>query len=84
MAKSGEYFENYILSEEIPYVNSFDDERLGLKKEILNGIYGSGYDRPSPIQRIGIKPIVEGRDLVLQSHSGTGKTATFLTGRFKD
>ncbi len=80
MAKSGEYFENYILSEEIPYVNSFDDERLGLKKEILNGIYGSGYDRPSPIQRIGIKPIVEGRDLVLQSHSGTGKTATFLTG----
>ncbi len=80
MAKTGEYFENYVLSEEIPYVNSFDDERLGIKQEILNGLYGMGFDRPSPIQRIGIKPITEGRDLVLQSHSGTGKTATFLTG----
>lgn len=78
MAK--EYFENYVLSEEIPYINKFDDERLGLKQELLNGIYGSGYDRPSPIQRIGIKPIVDGRDLVLQSHSGTGKTCTFLSG----
>lgn len=74
------YFENYVISEEYPFVDKFDDERLGLKKEILNGIYNYGFDRPSPIQRIGIKPIADGKDLVLQSHSGSGKTATFLIG----
>ncbi len=75
-----QYFENYVLSEPIPYVNRFDDGRLGLKTEILNGIFAMGFEKPSPIQRIGIKPIVDGRDLVLQSHSGSGKTATFVTG----
>ncbi len=74
------YFENYVLSEELPFINSFDDERLNLKKEILDGIYDHGFDRPSPIQRIAIKPIADGKDLVMQSHSGSGKTATFLTG----
>lgn len=74
------YFENYIISESYPFVDKFDDERIALKQEILNGIYNYGFDRPSPIQRIGIKPIAEGKDLVLQSHSGSGKTATFLIG----
>lgn len=80
MSKTGTYFENYVLSEPIPYIDRFEDERLGLKQEILNGIYNYGFERPSPIQRIGIKPIMDGRDLVLQSHSGTGKTGTFITG----
>lgn len=75
-----QFFENYVLSEAIPYVDSFEDEKLGLKQEILNGIFANGFQKPSPIQRIGIKPIVDGRDLVLQSHSGSGKTATFVTG----
>ncbi len=74
------FFENYIINEELPFIDKFDDERLNLKKEILDGIYDHGFDRPSPIQRIGIKPIADGKDLVLQSHSGSGKTATFVTG----
>jgi superfamily II DNA/RNA helicase len=78
--KESEFFENYVLSEPYPYIDRFDDERLSLKREVLDGIYGYGFDRPSPIQRIGIKPIADAKDLVLQSHSGTGKTATFLTG----
>ncbi len=75
-----QFFENYVLSEAIPYIDTFEDEKLGLKQEILNGIFANGFQKPSPIQRIGIKPIVDGRDLVLQSHSGSGKTATFVTG----
>ncbi len=75
-----QFFENYVLSESIPYVDTFEDEKLGLKQEILNGIFANGFQKPSPIQRIGIKPIVDGRDMVLQSHSGSGKTATFVTG----
>ncbi len=80
MTDGPKYFENYVLSEEIPFIDSFEDERLGLKRQLLDGIFGYGFEKPSPIQRIGIKPIIDGRDLVLQSHSGTGKTATFLTG----
>ena len=75
-----QFFENYVLSESIPFIDTFEDEKLGLKQEVLNGIFANGFQKPSPIQRIGIKPIVDRRDLVLQSHSGSGKTATFVTG----
>ena len=74
------YFENYDLSNGIEYIDNFEDERLNLKNEILKGIYGYGFEKPSQIQRIGIKPIINGKDIVLQSHSGTGKTATFIIG----
>ncbi len=33
--------------------------------------------RPSAIQQRAIVPIVQGRDVIAQSQSGTGKTATF-------
>ena len=39
-----------------------------------------GYEVPSAIQRKAILPILEGRDLIAQAQSGTGKTATFLIG----
>jgi superfamily II DNA/RNA helicase len=35
---------------------NFDD--LGLKEEILRGIYGYGFNKPSPIQQKGILPII--------------------------
>jgi len=75
-----EYFNNYISNEDLISIDRFEDERLGLKRDILKGIFSYGYEKPSPIQRVGIKPIAEGKDIVLQSHSGTGKTCTFLTG----
>ena len=78
--KQNGYFENYDISDGLEYIDNFEDERLNLKNEILKGIYGYGFEKPSPIQRIGIKPIIEGKDIVLQSHSGTGKTATFIIG----
>jgi len=56
-------------------VDSFDD--MGLKKDLLRGIYGHGFERPSAIQQRGIIPIIEGRDTIAQAQSGTGKTATF-------
>lgn len=56
-------------------VYSFDD--LNLKKEILRGIYGYGYENPSSIQQRAIAPIIEGNDVLAQAQSGTGKTATF-------
>ena len=37
----------------------------------------SGYDRPTPIQAEIIPHMLAGRDLLAQSHTGTGKTAAF-------
>lgn len=56
-------------------VESFDE--LNLKKELLRGIYGYGFEKPSHIQQKAILPIVKGRDTIAQAQSGTGKTATF-------
>jgi ATP-dependent helicase YprA (DUF1998 family) len=57
---------------------SFD--KMGLKEPLLRGIYGYGFERPSAIQQRAIRPIIDGRDLIAQSQSGTGKTAVFCIG----
>lgn len=54
---------------------SFDD--MGLKDNLLRGIYAYGYERPSIIQKRAIVPICTGRDTIAQAQSGMGKTATF-------
>uniref|UniRef100_A0A672FBJ4 RNA helicase n=1 Tax=Salarias fasciatus TaxID=181472 RepID=A0A672FBJ4_SALFA len=37
----------------------------------------AGFEKPSAIQQRAIKQIIKGRDVIAQSQSGTGKTATF-------
>lgn len=71
-------FNNYETNVELKSYDRFDDSDLSLKDEIVRGVYAMGFERLSPIQRIAIKPIVSGEDIVVQSHSGTGKTATFV------
>lgn len=43
-------------------VNKFDD--MGLKEEVLRGIYGYGFKDPSPIQQKAILPIIQGKDTI--------------------
>ncbi len=52
-------------------------ESFGLKKEILEGIREAGFKVPSPIQEQVIPLILKGKDVIAQSHTGTGKTAAF-------
>lgn len=52
-------------------------EAIGLKEDLLRGIYAYGFEKPSAIQQRAIKPIVQGRDVIAQSQSGTGKTSVF-------
>lgn len=80
MSNKPEIYENYSVSNNLEFYDSFESEELGLKDEILKGIYSYGFEKPSQIQRIAIKPIIDGNDIVIQSHSGTGKTATFIIG----
>src|SRR3954464_8036127 len=52
---------------------SFAD--LALRPELLEALSGLGYEEPTPIQEAAIGPLVEGRDLLGQAATGTGKTA---------
>jgi ATP-dependent RNA helicase DeaD len=54
---------------------SFAD--LGLRSEVLATLDDLGYEEPTPIQREAIPPLVQGRDLLGQAATGTGKTAAF-------
>jgi translation initiation factor 4A len=59
------------------YAHTFEDMKL--KEPLLRGIFGYGFEKPSVIQSKAIIPISKGRDIIAQSQSGTGKTATFVT-----
>ena len=59
-------------------IHSWDE--LELNPKILRGIFAYGFEKPSPIQQRAIKPIIEGKDVIAQAQSGTGKTATFTIG----
>jgi len=50
---------------------------LGLAPAIHRVIDEVGYETPSPIQASSIPPLLEGRDLLGQAQTGTGKTAAF-------
>lgn len=62
-------------SEDIEVITSF--EKMGLKEELLRGIITYGFDKPSAVQMRAIKPIISGRDVIVQSQAGTGKTGVF-------
>lgn len=52
-------------------------ETFGLRRELMQSINYAGFTTPSPIQQMVIPVIMEGRDVVGQAHTGTGKTAAF-------
>ena len=61
--------------------NEFNNwDELEISPDILRGIYAYGYEKPSPIQRKAIIPLIQKKDIIAQAQSGTGKTATFTIG----
>lgn len=54
-------------------IMSFDE--MGIKDELLRGIYNHGFEKPSAIQQRAVVPIIAGRDVIAQAQSGTGKTS---------
>ena len=57
---------------------TFDDMKL--RDELMKGIYAYGFDKPSSVQQRAIMPIIEGKDMIVQSQAGTGKTCVFAVG----
>ena len=64
-------------------VTSFEDERLELPAPLLKGLFEMKFVRPSKIQAASLPKIWAGRNLLAQSHNGTGKTACFVLGMLK-
>lgn len=50
---------------------------IGLSEELLRGIEEMGFEEASPIQKQAIGPMIEGKDIIGQAQTGTGKTAAF-------
>lgn len=50
---------------------------FGLSDAVLSSLSAMGFEEPTPIQKIAIPPVIEGRDIVGQAQTGTGKTAAF-------
>jgi len=60
-------------SKSVKVVNSF--ESMGIREDLLRGVYAYGFEKPSAIQQRAVLPIVSGRDVIAQAQSGTGKTS---------
>jgi ATP-dependent RNA helicase DeaD len=54
---------------------SFDD--MGLSELVRRAIAERGYERPTPVQTATLRPILAGKDVIVRSKTGTGKTAAF-------
>jgi ATP-dependent RNA helicase DeaD len=50
---------------------------LGLSEPLLQAVKEVGYESPSPIQEQAIPVLLQGRDVIGQAQTGTGKTAAF-------
>ena len=56
-------------------ITKFSD--LGISQEIVRAVEEMGYTQPSPIQSQAIPFLLQGRDVIGQAQTGTGKTAAF-------
>ena len=60
-------------SKGVSVTSTFD--AMGIREDLLRGMYSYGFEKPSAIQQRAIMPICSGRDVIAQAQSGTGKTS---------
>jgi superfamily II DNA/RNA helicase len=53
-------------------------ESLGLHPQILKALTDAGYTQPTPVQLEAVPAAIAGRDLMVSSQTGSGKTAAFM------
>ena len=59
------------------YVSETTFDALGLSEAVRRAIAERGYERPTPVQTAAYRPVRDGRDMIVRSKTGTGKTAAF-------
>ena len=55
-----------------------DFANLGLSEHIVKAVNDAGYTTPTPVQLAAIPAALAGKDLVVSSQTGSGKTAAFM------
>ncbi|KAF8761170.1 DEAD box helicase family [Rhizoctonia solani] len=60
-----------------PQTEGSNSSDMGLRRELLMGIFEAGFERPSPIQEEAIPVALTRRDILARAKNGTGKTAAF-------
>jgi superfamily II DNA/RNA helicase len=53
-------------------------KHLGLHASIIKALTEAGYTAPTPVQQQAVPAAIEGRDLMVSSQTGSGKTAAFM------
>ena len=61
-------------------VQSTDFSQLALNSSLLENLNSLGYLEMTPIQAQSLPPILEGKDVIAQGKTGSGKTAAFALG----
>ena len=67
-------------SEQPMTFETWEDDHVDMKLDLLRGIISIGFENPSSIQKRSILPMFSGRDVIAQAQSGTGKTGAFTIG----
>jgi len=65
------------MSDSLPATSESSFADLGLPASLLKALNDVGYETPSPIQAQTIPPLLQGKDVLGQAQTGTGKTAAF-------
>ncbi len=61
-------------------MNTTDFSSTRLAPELLNNLASLGYDAMTPVQARALPPILDGKDVIAQARTGSGKTAAFGLG----
>lgn len=67
-----------LTTDEIEIFENFDE--MPVSEALLRGIYSYGFEKPSHIQKQAITILTQGKDIIGQAQSGTGKTGAFSIG----
>jgi ATP-dependent RNA helicase DeaD len=59
------------------YFSDATFDEMGLSEPVRRAIAERGYERPTPVQSATVRPILAGKDVIVRSKTGTGKTAAF-------
>jgi ATP-dependent RNA helicase DeaD len=59
------------------YVADVSFDAMGVSPELMRAITERGYTSPTPVQAKAYKPVIDGKDIIVRSKTGTGKTAAF-------
>jgi ATP-dependent RNA helicase DeaD len=59
------------------YIAEESFDQLPLSEAMRRGIADRGYTKPTPVQARALRPALAGKDLIVRSKTGTGKTAAF-------